>query len=163
LYSKSQLAIAHCYRLQSQRPDVRVFWIQASNVDRLEQGFRELAEVADLPGRNDSQVDLFAIVKSYLLKESSRPWLVVLDGLDNEEVMDLSLRGSTRQAKPPLLEYLPQSPLSTVLITTRTMNVAYEMAELNDIIEVGPMTEMESTQLLTTEAQIQHPAIHPAV
>ena len=133
-----------------------MFWIHASNADRIEQGYREIAERVKIPGREDPKVNILELVTRWLQDESEGAWLLVLDNLDNVSVF------STSQAAAPirqssdrdsrlqhsLLSYLPQSANGAILVTTRTSSVAAKIVEPRDVIVVDPMTNTDAMTLL---------------
>jgi hypothetical protein len=43
-----------------------VFWIHASNAERLEQGYQDIAAVAEIPGRDNPKMKLFQLVYLWL-------------------------------------------------------------------------------------------------
>ncbi|KAJ5922979.1 hypothetical protein N7516_010682 [Penicillium verrucosum] len=53
LVGKAQAAIEYSYRVRESTPETWVFWIHASNTARLEQGYQQIAVVAEIPGRDD--------------------------------------------------------------------------------------------------------------
>ena len=50
---KSQLAIEYTHRTRERSPDTWVFWVHASNAARFEQGYRDIADVIKIAGRED--------------------------------------------------------------------------------------------------------------
>jgi hypothetical protein len=66
-----------------------VFWIHASNADRIEQGYREIAERVKIPGRKDPKENIFELVARWLQDESKRMWVLVLDNLDDDAVLSI--------------------------------------------------------------------------
>jgi tetratricopeptide (TPR) repeat protein len=133
-----------------------VFWIHASNTDRIEQGYREITERAKIPGRKDPKVNIFELVVSWLQDESKRTWVLVLDNLDDDAVLSIPQPAASRaqsgdrddQLRRPLLAYLPQSQNGVILITTRTKSVATKLVEPRDVIVVDPMTDIDAIMLL---------------
>lgn len=108
-----------------------------------------------IPGRNDPQANVFELVKKWLRNEKKGKWLLVLDNLDNDAVLDLP-PGAASPANLPntsdqprsLLDYLPQTQNGAVLITTRTKSVAHKLVEPRDTIPIDPMTEADAIELL---------------
>lgn len=134
-----------------------MFWIYASNIDRIEQGYREIAERVKIPGRTDPKANMFELVARWLRDEKKGTWLLVLDNLDDDAILSLpqnptevegQLSDGNSQPRRPLSAYLPQSENGTILITTRTWNVAVKTVEPRDVIVVKPMTNKDATALL---------------
>lgn len=94
------------------------------------------------------------MVKKWLRKEK-RKWLLVLDSLDDDGVLKLRQETGTagasqtrRQQPVSLLDFLPQTPNGSLLLTTRTTSVAHQLAEPRDCISVDPMIPTEAVALL---------------
>ena len=93
---KSRLAIEYCYRLRERSPHTWVFWIHASNTDRIEQDYREIAaERVKIPGCKDPKQNMFELVVKWLRDEIKGRWVLILDNLDNDIVL------STPEATAP--------------------------------------------------------------
>jgi tetratricopeptide (TPR) repeat protein len=133
-----------------------VFWIHASNIDRIEQGYREIAERVKIPSRDDPKVNILELVAKWLQNESKGTWLLVLDNLDDGAVLltpqaaKLGPQSSNREGhfRRSLSAYLPQSQNGTILITTRTRSVTTQLVEQRDIIPINPMIDTDARELL---------------
>lgn len=132
-----------------------MFWVHASNTDRIEQGYREIAKEAKIPARNDPKANIFELVEKWLRNEKKGKWLLVLDNADDETALALPQQAEVSpnprrlECQPrSLSDYLPQSQNGAVLVTTRTMNVADKLVEPRDAIPIDPMTEVDAVQLL---------------
>jgi hypothetical protein len=134
-----------------------VFWIHASNIDRIEQGYRGIGERVKIPGYKDPKENIFELVARWLQDESKGRWVLVLDNLDDDAVLSLPLvavdtrrqwSGSDGQLRRPLSAYLPQSKNGAILITTRTRSVAIKLVEPRDVIVVDPMINTDAIALL---------------
>ncbi|CAI9636435.1 unnamed protein product [Alternaria burnsii] len=142
---KSQLAIEHCYRTAEQSPDTWVFWAHASNTARLEQSFREIAELVKVRGRKDPQADVFKLVHDWLRDAKNGRWLLVLDNADDAAVLSPTDGGSLRQH---LSRCIPSSRHGSVLVTSRTKRAARQVVEDSDIIPIEPMHDAAAHALL---------------
>jgi hypothetical protein len=133
-----------------------VFWIHASNIDRIEQGYREIAERVKIPSREDPKVNILELVARWLQDDSKGTWLLVLDNLDDGAVLStpeaatLGPPSGNRESQfwRPLSAYLPQSQNGSILITTRTRSVADQLVERRDIIPIDPMIDVDARVLL---------------
>jgi tetratricopeptide (TPR) repeat protein len=133
-----------------------VFWIHASNADRIEQGYREIAERVKIPGRNDLKQNIFELVARWLRDESKGTWVLVLDNLDNDDVLSIPQAATLGaqfgdrddQLRRSLSAYLPQSQNGAILITTRTRSMVTTLVEPRDVIIVDPMTDIDAITLL---------------
>jgi hypothetical protein len=62
------------------------FWIHASNPARLEQGYQQIAAVAEITGRDDPKIKIFQIVYQWLCDARNGRWLMVFDNADDDGV-----------------------------------------------------------------------------
>jgi tetratricopeptide (TPR) repeat protein len=143
-----------------------VFWVHASNTARLEQSFREIAELVKVRGYKDPQADVFKLVHDWLRNKQNGPWLLVLDNADDAGVLSPlpsngqtssedngadggTGRGSSSSAlQQRLSRYLPPSTHGSVLVTSRTRHAAIQLVEDSDIISIEPMHDVAAQALL---------------
>jgi Tetratricopeptide repeat/NB-ARC domain len=133
-----------------------VFWIHASNTDRIEQGYRLIAERMKIPGHKDPKENIFELVTRWLQDESKGTWLLVLDNLDDDAVLSTPQAATAKtqsgdgisRLQRPLSAYLPQSQNGVILITTRVRSVATKLIEPRNIILVECMTDKDALTLL---------------
>lgn len=149
--SKSQIAIEFAYRIHFERPHTSIFWIHASSPDRFREGYYNIIDECDIPTPDSGKCDKKAFVKGWLENEC-REWLMIIDNADEAS---LFTSGKTPQSKSStaessILDYLPQCDHGTILITTRDRAVAVKFTKgsISDLIEVKPMTETESGELV---------------
>ncbi|KAJ6004729.1 hypothetical protein N7540_013098 [Penicillium herquei] len=153
---KSQLTIEYSYQVRSQSPAKWVFWVHASTEARFEQSFRDIADQIKLPGCQDPKVNIFKLVENWLRDENRGKWLLILDNVDNDQLLcPFSVAGKedlissrTNTSTKPQLEYIPRSRNGSIIITSRTRDVALKMTNHNNLIEVKPMEESEALELL---------------
>ncbi|CAG8345481.1 unnamed protein product, partial [Penicillium salamii] len=153
---KSQLAIEYSYQVRSKSPATWVFWVHASTEARFEQSFRDIADQAKIPGRRDAQVNIFELVENWLRNETIGNWVCILDNIDDDQLLRSvpvigkgdPMSGSRNASTKPLLEYVPRSRNSSIIITSRTREVALKMVHHSDLIEVKPMEKSEALELL---------------
>ncbi|RFU76226.1 tpr domain, partial [Trichoderma arundinaceum] len=144
---KSHLAIEYAHRIAAASNDLWVFWIHAATQARVEEGFRIIADTVKLAGRMQPKANIPLLVQNWLSNEGNGRWIIVLDSADNGEV----LYGAdwTGCDQRPLATYLPQSRNGSVIVTTRSRDVAYKISGSNkNIIEVGPMAQTDALNLL---------------
>ncbi|RYP03247.1 hypothetical protein DL764_005294 [Monosporascus ibericus] len=162
---KSQLAIEYAYRVRDtfrkQNKEIWAFWIHAGTRARVEEGFKEIADAAKIPGRNQPKADILQLVYQWLRNERNGQWLIVLDSADDVNVF----YGTDEKAKQtvtigegmrPLWTYLPQSSNGSTLITTRDKELAFKLTgDHRNIIEVGPMDQDHALTLFATKSGFQ--------
>ncbi|MDI1492406.1 MAG: hypothetical protein OHK93_003620 [Ramalina farinacea] len=151
---KSQIAIEHTHRTRERSPETWVFWVHASNAARFEHGYRDIADVVEIAGREDPQANMYKLVHDWLCRCEGK-WLMVLDNVDDADylikrqaVIQSQSSDSGRQTPPPLRDYLPQSQNGSILITTRSQKSALEFSEQNELIQVDPMDASNAIELL---------------
>ena len=122
--------------------------MHASNATRFEQGYREIASVGEIPGRDDPDSDILQLVYEWLRDERNGAWLMVLDNADDDDVF-FGLDESNDKA--PLSTFVPQSPNGSILITSRNMLAARNLAgPSGHVVQIEPMNEDDSLALLKT-------------
>ncbi|KAI9764624.1 MAG: hypothetical protein M1839_005799 [Geoglossum umbratile] len=158
---KSQLAVEYSYRVREKSPATWVFWVHASSIARFEEGYRKIAERAKLPGWDQPDVDILRLVYSWLCDEANGRWVIIIDNADDLGVFSCSLdryKGSkgdvSSNAAAALLESLPQSPNGSILITSRSRDVAFRLTgSYADIIGVHPMDQSHALALLRNKLE----------
>lgn len=139
-----------------------MLWAHASNAARLEQSFREIAELVKVRGRKEPQADVFRLVHDWLREEENGRWLLVVDNADDAGV--LSARASDSPKSPAdnggsadnstgalahhLSRYLPPSRHGSVLVTSRTKQAALQLVEDSDVVLIEPMDDAAAHALL---------------
>jgi hypothetical protein len=113
-------------------------------MDRIELGFREIAERVKIISRTDPKQNIFDLVARWLRDETKGKWMHVTDNLDDDAVLSTpqakALRGPSPvvdgQLQRPLSTYLPQTLNGRILIMTLTRSVATKLVEPRDTIPV---------------------------
>ncbi|KUM55983.1 hypothetical protein ACN42_g11249, partial [Penicillium freii] len=149
---KTQTAIEYSYRVREATPDIWVFWIHASNAARLEEGYHEIATVAEIPGRDDPNINILQLVYQWLRKPQNGSWLMVLDNADDHGIF---FNATESNERGPLERFLPQAAHGSILVTSRNGLAARNLVGSDGhMIDVQPMNEEESLALL----QVRIPA-----
>lgn len=153
IYSKSQLAIEYLYRIRDLSPTTRVFWVHASNAARFEQSYHDIADCVDIPERNVPGANVLQLVHNWLRDERNGKWVITIDNMDNADFLVEACSHSQEhqtQAKNtrPLISYLPHSPNGSILITSRSQEVALKLVEPCNAITIDPMSEADALTLL---------------
>ncbi|PCD20331.1 hypothetical protein AU210_016198 [Fusarium oxysporum f. sp. radicis-cucumerinum] len=145
---KSQLAIEFAHRFAAHSTETWVFWVHASTQARVIEGFKSIADKVKLIGRNRPEVDVLQLVFDWLSNVRNGKWLLVLDSADDSDVLLHSTSGDKDNGRK-LVEYLPQSPNGSILITTRNRDLAFKLTGTSQTIyEIGSMTQQEALKLL---------------
>ncbi|KAL2832259.1 hypothetical protein BJY01DRAFT_102598 [Aspergillus pseudoustus] len=156
---KTQIAIEYAYWIQENCPDTSVFWVSGGTEERFRDGYARIAEECHIPGIQHPEADLLHLVQTWLERNHPRRWLMILDGADDAQMLYPSHGNLTTLDAPchddgggghGLATYLPESPLGSLLVTTRNKQVAVLLTNNQSILEVGRMKETEARQLLRT-------------
>ncbi|GAM38323.1 hypothetical protein TCE0_033f08958 [Talaromyces pinophilus] len=147
---KSQIAIEYAYRVRESAPDTWIFWVHASNTTRFEQGFRDIAAVAKIPGRDDPKCDVLELVKNWLCDETNGNWLIILDNAD-----DVDTFFNTLHDNMALVDYLPHVSHGSILVTSRNQTAARNIVgHRGQVIPVEPMGTHDAINLLKTRITV---------
>ncbi|KAH7459901.1 hypothetical protein FOMA001_g19846 [Fusarium oxysporum f. sp. matthiolae] len=145
---KSELAIEFAHRFAARSAEAWVFWVRASTQARVIEGFKSIADNVKLVGRDCPDTDVLQLVFDWLSNVRNGKWFLVLDSADNSDVLIHGTSGDKDDGRK-LVEYLPQSPNGSILITTRNKDLAFRLTGNSQMIhEIGPMTQEEALKLL---------------
>ena len=133
-----------------------IFWVHASNAGRFYQAFSQIAQSCQIPGYNDPKADILQLVKGWLEKKDQPPWLMIIDNADDTEMFFSSIEATVQRSKDSnqlastgnLGRYIPECSHGALLITTRNKQTGIKLTRGRSLIEVGPMDQAESSQLI---------------
>jgi hypothetical protein len=130
-----------------------VFWVHASNKGRFEEAYRNIADRLQLPGRSDPKVNVLRLVYDWLSDEENGQWLMILDNADDIEMFYPRWSPNRRKTYPattpqPLASFLPKSRNGSIVITSRSMDVAERLAGSLDNTYHVPVMDEEQAQHL---------------
>ncbi|KAH7027558.1 uncharacterized protein B0I36DRAFT_140146 [Microdochium trichocladiopsis] len=154
---KSQLAIQYAHEVREKFPNTWVFWIHASNAARYEQGFRQVAGLVELPGRQDPNGNIFELVHNWLRGGTGRRWRLILDNVDDPSFL-FGIPGKAGDTRNPsqlktrrLLDYLPNCENGSILVTSRSKRAVEDLVEPANIVQIDPMGGSEAISLIETK------------
>ncbi|KAK4174671.1 kinase subdomain-containing protein [Triangularia setosa] len=125
---KTQVALELAFRTKENKADCSVFWVPALSEATFEQAYTDIARKLEI--RCGDNQDVKQSVQQYLSSEAAGRWLLVVDNADDRDVLFESFTGIT--------EYLPESKKGLTLFTTRSREMAVNLAECN-IVELQEM------------------------
>lgn len=143
---KTQLVLELLYRLREKKKQYAAIWIQATNMESLNQGYHAVARRFGIRGSGGKDENMQELVQNFLSEQSAGHWILVFDNADDID-MWIGNPVSTQQSSKRLIDYIPRSDTGRVIFTTRNRKVAVKLAHRN-VVEVGKMTEEMSTQML---------------
>jgi len=123
---KSQIAIEYAYRYRDHYQ--YIFWVGAATRDTLTADFVAIAELLQLPVRNQQDQNITVVAVKHWFTSHTR-WLLILDNAD-----ELSL----------LTDFLPTNGKGQILLTTRAQATGISI----ESIEVEKMSQAEGTHFL---------------
>ncbi|CZR52799.1 uncharacterized protein PAC_02676 [Phialocephala subalpina] len=155
---KSQIAVEYATRLREKDSKTWAFWIHASTAADFTYSYRQIAEAAKIPRRDDPKVDILDLTSRWL--ESNGPWLIVLDNCDDAELFfkPLPAPGPDElyvQKRKTLSDYLPRAPNGIILITTRDHRAGSRLCGAKPSIDVDRMDPSEAKELCFRKLQDQ--------
>ncbi|KAH7124721.1 TPR domain protein [Dactylonectria macrodidyma] len=147
---KSQLAIQYAHQVRQRVPNTWVFWVHASTRGRFEEAYRSIADRLELPRRNDPDVNICRLVSEWLRVEENGPWKMILDNADDVGVFFLN-------AQKRLASFLPQSCNGSIVVTSRSMDVAERLVgSWSNILTIPAMKTEEACQLLREKLGVSY-------
>ncbi|KAF6824900.1 Nephrocystin-3-like protein 3 [Colletotrichum plurivorum] len=153
---KTQIALAYSHWFNKKFPDASVFWVHASSIERFRLAYTGIAQECQIPGRDEPDVDVLKLVKTWLEDGQRRRWLLVIDNADDTEVFfpptsrktDITTANQPSQSDTVVGRYIPECSHGSVLITTRNRQVGVKMTRGKLPIQVVEMTDGETNELL---------------
>jgi tetratricopeptide (TPR) repeat protein len=153
---KSQLAIEYAYRVRAESPQTWVFWVHASTRARFDEGYQMIADALKLRGRDDPQTNILQLVAGWLRDEANGRWFMILDNADDAALWvdqshsrSVTAAGDLAAMAGALSDFVPQAHHGSILITSRTEDVAVRLAgNYKDIVAVKAMDEGQALTLL---------------
>ncbi|KAL9093990.1 MAG: hypothetical protein Q9165_003660 [Trypethelium subeluteriae] len=131
---KSQLAIEYAHRVRKQSPETWIFWVYAATTARIEAAYKSIANMVELPGRQETSTGLMQLVYDWLSREANGKWLIVVDNADDEMTMD-SQNG--RDVVKKLVGY-PGDIIDVLEMTQQEANKLLEKKLLKQLDTLGP-------------------------
>ncbi|EHK20277.1 uncharacterized protein TRIVIDRAFT_192871 [Trichoderma virens Gv29-8] len=145
---KTQVALKTAYKMENEEPECSILWLPAFSMAGFEQACTDLVKKLNLSSTQDND-DARELVKQHLNSESFGQWLLILDNVDSDDV----LQGS--EGVHGIYPYLPRSRNGQVLITTRSRKIAVEFAKQN-VIEITEMEHTDAKSLLQNSLGSEH-------
>ena len=76
-----------------------LLWVHAGTQAHVEEGFRVIADVVKLAGRNQPKIDIPQLVDSWPSSERNGRWVTILDCADDRNVF-YGVSGNTHDERP---------------------------------------------------------------
>ncbi|RAQ98585.1 kinesin light chain 3 [Stemphylium lycopersici] len=140
---KSQLALELAHRTKQNNQNCSVFWIDASNVDSLDQSYAGISQKLNIPSWDNEKANPKQLVKLYLEGRGARQTLLIFD---NTEEISLGSSGLPGPQAADLISYLPRSEVCSILFTTTNGNIAKRLAPSN-LVELQHLTPTTAQEM----------------
>ena len=156
---KTQVALQLLNWYKSTYLDRSIFWLHAGNADLMRQSLTEIGLRCGIVGKNSVRQPL-DLVREFLLDPSNGRWLAIIDNTDTlDGVVNLSgHQNASRQSQLPLrmmlAHYVPRCAHGQILFTTRSRAIGEKLTNLGHVIEVGPMENQDSYELLRKQIRV---------
>ncbi|KAK4168165.1 short-chain dehydrogenase [Cladorrhinum sp. PSN259] len=141
---KSQIALEYCYRRRLEKEEFSVFWVNAATASRFEESFKRIATECSLANRNSATSDGVLIVQEWLQSRHKVPWVMVVDNVDDEASF---FHDKMSNGKTPS-QCIPRCSHGSLLFTTRTRDIAVDLATSATPITIAGLSEFEGLQLI---------------
>ncbi|KAK6209142.1 hypothetical protein LQW54_006596 [Pestalotiopsis sp. IQ-011] len=137
---KTQIALHLAYTVKKERPEYSIFWVPIISGHSAQQAYVEMARKLGVKKKSGDE-DIRELVCRYLSSAEAGKWLLIVDNADDQELVFGSTEGGGIE------EFIPRSDQGSILLTTRSRQVAVDFAQA-DIVDVEQMSREEATQLL---------------
>ncbi|RDW56930.1 hypothetical protein BP5796_12997 [Coleophoma crateriformis] len=137
---KTQVALRFAFWVKETKAEYSIFWVAALSEANFEKAYVEMASELGVVKKSDDD-DIKDLVRRHLCSEKAGKWLLVVDNADDRDL----LFGSAD--KDGIYKYLPESESGLVLFTTRSREVAVEVAGA-DIIDLEQMSHTDASSFL---------------
>ncbi|RDW56997.1 hypothetical protein BP6252_13950 [Coleophoma cylindrospora] len=137
---KTQVALRFAFSVKETKAEYSIFWVAALSEANFEKAYVEIASELGVVKKSDND-DIKDLVRRHLGSEKAGKWLLVMDNADDRDL----LFGIAD--KDGIYKYLPESESGLVLFTTRSREVAVEVAGA-DIIDLEQMSHADASRFL---------------
>ncbi|KAF4494158.1 kinesin [Fusarium agapanthi] len=144
---KSHVAVEYAYRYRRQYPASHILWVNAGSAEQFECSYKRIAEDRRLVRDGMDMSMVLETVWKFLRYESSGHWLMILDGLEDEALLQAT---SAQHTGRSLLGFIPNSFHSSVLITTQSKSLSLrQVGKLSDnSTEMPKLSEKDASILM---------------
>jgi len=121
--------------------------VPASTSSRFEAAYRDIAAKLQLPQHADPNADTLGLVCDWLCDEENGRWMMVLDNVDDVQIFH-SRHPHGSATEPPAEIFLPKSRHGSILITSRSVEIARRLtSSMDSVYEVPALDEDQASRL----------------
>lgn len=148
--SKTHVAVEYAHKWYQEHPSTKVHWVDASSAEFFENSFKRIAQNLHLHPYTVTGERRTTAVVQYVhdhLKLDHTHWLMVIDGLDNED--DLKATDPDFKDKS-LLDFIPDAYAARILFTTRSKSLARTLVgtQTKYVVNINPIKDDDACFLL---------------
>ncbi|KAJ6014335.1 Acyl transferase/acyl hydrolase/lysophospholipase [Penicillium herquei] len=133
---KTQIALELAYRAQENHPDCSVFWIPAMSPESVHQAYLDISDHLGLRVAGQEKEEIVQLISEHFTRQTSGRWLLIFDNADD---VDIWGKPSDSWMGIDFKNFLPSSPLGSIIFTTRSNKVALTLAS-NGIVHLPEMS-----------------------
>lgn len=108
---------------------------------------REIADQVKIPERRDPKANILPLIESWLRDAKNGQWLLIIDNVDDDSILRKGLASNQWELPhsqadiptKPLMQFLPQCSHGSIIFTSRNKDLAFKVADAEDIIQIEPM------------------------
>lgn len=115
---------------------------------RFQQSCSDIAARLGLSDYGDATLDKRLMLKNYLERLGPRPWLMVLDNLDDIDMVAASTSDSSTQEFSQISTFIPVSEYGQILVTTRDQRIGLRLSGNKGSLDVEPLSGESACQML---------------
>ncbi|KAI9859462.1 MAG: hypothetical protein M1824_003803 [Vezdaea acicularis] len=152
---KTQIALEVASWYRQEYPQRSIFWVRAGSTTLFMQSLKDIATICNLVRPGDAATNWLDEVQHFLLDEDNGKWLMIIDNADNADTFSNTTQSSRNTEhnskgprRVPLIAYIPRCANGQILFTTNSKAVAGQLTTQGQMIEVLPMDQHDSLNLL---------------
>ena len=149
--SKSQIVIQYAHEIRAQSRKTSIFWVHGGSKARFAEGYRGIADRAQLFNSNSDEQDVLAMARGWLDNEANGEWLMIVDNADDAKVFFGAEGG------PDMAQFLPKTGRGSIIFTSRSMDTAEKLVGGDNIYKVPTMLPTQALDLLRNGLGEIHP------
>lgn len=133
-----------------------MLWVHGANNARFEADFKSIAKKLKIPGFENPETDILALVSDWLSDKTNGTWLLVLDNVDDSVLWTKPTQEPFPQdcvhSSVPLIKFVPRGSHGFVLITTRDIQLGKQLSDFKQRpIEIFSLEASEACRLLRSK------------
>ncbi|KAK6337893.1 hypothetical protein TWF696_001371 [Orbilia brochopaga] len=149
---KTHIAVEYAHKYSKDFPGAKVLWVNARSAEQFERSYKVILEDLRISNKGGN---VLKSVQRHLGQDANGNWLMILDGVDDEEALYTAGppdqgKGKGSENKSSALDYVPSSMSGRVLITSRSMSLASSLLHQKSeyLIEIPTLSDEDALLIL---------------